>query len=59
MYDEPHDYHYYMAQARKYREMADNLDGYQRRAVMGAVQDYEAKARNLLREQQQLGPKSE
>ena len=39
------DYNYYMAQAAKYREMADNLDGYQRRQLIHVVQDLEAKAR--------------
>ena len=56
---EPHDYNYYMAQAKKYREMADNDDGYRRRILLGIVQDMEANARSLLRQSEQPGSNSE
>jgi len=43
------DYNYYVAQAAKYRELADNLDGYQRLQVLEVVHGFEAKARELKR----------
>ena len=50
MSEEKHDYHYYMAQARKYQEMADNDDGYRRRILLGVARDMEFEAQRLLRQ---------
>ena len=55
MEDEKQDYHYYVAQARKYREMADNDDGYRRRMLLGIAGEMEMKARRLLRQQPGTG----
>lgn len=52
------DYNYYMAQAAKYREMADNDDGWQRRVLLGIVQDMLAKARDLERPSKTPDPKA-
>lgn len=50
MTEEKPDYHRLMAQARNYRQMADNDDGYRRRVLLGVAQDLEAEARKLLRQ---------
>ena len=54
MEEEEKDYHYYMAQAEKYREMADNLDGYQRQTLLGAVQDMKVRAKLAERKAENL-----
>ena len=58
MNEENHDYHYYMRQARKYQEMADNDDGYRRRVLLGVVRDMEYKAKQLLRQATEPGSKT-
>jgi hypothetical protein len=52
------DYAHYMAQAARYRELANSLDGYQRQAVMAVVQDMEAKAKALKRPPEQDEPRT-
>ena len=49
MSDETRDYKHLMEQARKYREMADNDDGYRRRVLLGVAGNLEMEARRLLR----------
>ena len=49
-------YNYYVAQAAYFRELADNLDGYQRLQVLEVVHGFEAKARQAKWLSQQPDP---